>query len=167
MRLINLAFSMILALALTGCSNKDKTEQKCTTTAEDDAKMQTYISTNGITATKHASGLYYQIIDPGTGATPTINSTVKANYTGKFTNNTSFDSGVASFPLTGVITGWQIGIPLIKQGGKIKLIIPPYLAYGCNDYRSIPGNSVLYKDTSVLAAVNPSLHLSARNVLVQ
>jgi FKBP-type peptidyl-prolyl cis-trans isomerase FkpA len=60
---------------------------------------------------------------------------VKANYTGKFTNNTSFDGGVASFPLSGVIARWQIGIPLIKQGGKVKLIIPPYLAYGCNDYR--------------------------------
>ncbi len=62
---------------------------------------------------------------------------MKTDYTGKFTNNTSFDEGVVSFPLTGVIEGWQIGIPLIKQGGKVKLIIPPYLAYGCNDYRSI------------------------------
>jgi FKBP-type peptidyl-prolyl cis-trans isomerase FkpA len=150
MRLINLVFSMILALGLTGCSNKDKDDHKCTTAAEDDANMQSYISTNGITATKHASGLYYQIIEPGSGATPTISSTVKANYTGKFTNNTSFDSGTASFPLGNVIAGWQIGIPLIKQGGKIKLIIPPYLAYGCYDYRGIPGNSVLVFDVELL-----------------
>ena len=138
---MNLAFSLILALVLSGCNKKDK--GGCTTAAEDDATMQNYISANGITATKHASGLYYQIIDPGTGVTPTISSTVKANYTGKFTNNASFDAGVASFQLGGVIEGWQIGIPLIKQGGKIKLIIPPYLGYGCDDYRSIPGNSVL------------------------
>ena len=150
MRLINLVFSMILALALTGCSNKDKDDHKCTTAAEDDVNMQNYISANGITATKHASGLYYQIIEPGSGATPTISSTVKANYTGKFTNNTSFDSGTASFPLGNVIAGWQIGIPLIKQGGKIKLIIPPYLAYGCYDYRGIPGNSVLVFDVELL-----------------
>jgi FKBP-type peptidyl-prolyl cis-trans isomerase FkpA len=150
MRLINLVFSMILALAITGCSNKDKEEHRCTTAAEDDTTMQNYISTNGITATKHTSGIYYQIIEPGSGATPTISSTVKANYTGKFTNNTAFDSGTASFPLTGVIEGWQIGIPLIKQGGKIKLIIPPYLAYGCYDYRGIPGNSVLVFDVELL-----------------
>ncbi len=150
MRLINLVFSMILALVLTGCSNKDKEDHRCTTAAEDDASMQNYISANGITATKHASGMYYQIIEPGSGATPTISSTVKANYTGKFTNNTSFDGGVASFPLSGVIEGWQIGIPLIKQGGKVKLIIPPYLAYGCNDYRGIPGNSVLVFDVELL-----------------
>lgn len=148
MRLLNLVSCLVLVLALTGCSNKDK-GGGCTTAAEDDTKMQKYISDNGITATKHASGLYYQIIDPGTGATPTINSTVKANYTGKFTNNNSFDAGVSSFPLNGVIEGWQIGIPLIKQGGKIKLIIPPYLAYGCDDYRSIPGNSVLIFDVEL------------------
>ena len=150
MRFINLVFSMILALSLTGCSNKDKEEQRCSTAAEDDAIMQSYISANGITATKHASGLYYQIIEPGSGATPTSSSTVKANYTGKFTNNTTFDGGTASFPLGNVIAGWQIGIPLIKQGGKIKLIIPPYLAYGCYDYRSIPGNSVLVFDVELL-----------------
>lgn len=149
MRLVNLAFSLILALVLTGCNKKDK-DGGCTTAAEDDTKMQNYISANGITATKHASGMYYQIIEPGAGATPTINSTVKANYTGKFTSNASFDAGVASFPLNGVIEGWQIGIPLIKQGGKIKLIIPPYLAYGCYDYRSIPGNSVLVFDVELL-----------------
>ena len=149
MRLINLVFSMILALVLTGCSNKDK-GHRCTTVAEDDANMQNYISANGITAVKHASGMYYQIIEPGSGATPTISSTVKANYTGKFTNNTSFDGRVASFPLGSVIQGWQIGIPLIKQGGKVKLIIPPYLAYGCNDFRGIPGNSVLVFDVELL-----------------
>jgi len=149
MRLFNLVFSMVLALALTGCSNKDK-DPGCTTAAEDDAKMQKYISDNSITATKHASGLYYQIINPGTGATPTLTSTVKANYTGKFTNNTSFDGRIASFPLGRVIEGWQIGIPLIKQGGKIKLIVPPYLAYRCNDYNGIPGNSVLVFDVELL-----------------
>lgn len=149
MRLFNLVFSMVVVLALTGCSNKDK-DNGCTTVAQDDAVMQKYISDNGVTATKHTSGLYYQIIDPGTGATPTINSTVKATYTGKFTNNSSFDSGTASFSLNGVIDGWKIGIPLIKQGGKIKLIIPQYLAYGCSDYRGIPGNSVLVFDVELL-----------------
>src|SRR5688572_12140075 len=102
MRSMNLVFSMLFALVLTGCSNKDK-DGGCTTAAEDDAKMQTYITANSITATKHASGMYYQIIEPGTGATPTANSTVKANYTGKYTNNTSFDAGVATFELRGVI----------------------------------------------------------------
>lgn len=98
MRFINLVFCMVLALGFAGCSNKDK-EQKCSTALEDDAIMQQYITANGVTAVKHESGLYYEIIAEGTGAVPTINSTVKANYTGKFTNNKIFDQGVASFPM--------------------------------------------------------------------
>jgi FKBP-type peptidyl-prolyl cis-trans isomerases 1 len=148
MRLVNFLFSFMI-LVLAGCSNKDN-EIKCTSAAEDDATMQAYITNNDVNATKHASGLYYEIIDQGSGPTPTINSTVKAKYTGKFTNNTQFDGGEASFPLSGVIEGWQIGIPLINQGGIIRLIIPPYLGYGCAPYRSIPGNSVLVFDVELV-----------------
>jgi FKBP-type peptidyl-prolyl cis-trans isomerase FkpA len=148
MRLLNIVLGLVLTLALAGCGKKDK-DQGCTTAAEDDAKMTAYITANGITATKHASGLYYQIIDPGSGVTPTLSSNVKANYTGKYTNNTNFDSRVATFLLGEVIDGWKIGIPLIKKGGKIKLIVPPYLAYGCYDYRGIPGNSVLVFDVEL------------------
>lgn len=148
MRLFSIAFSVVLAFTMVGCSKSDK--KGCTTAAEDDAKMQTYITANGVTAIKHSSGMYYQIINGGNGATPTINSTVSVNYTGKFTNNTVFDSGSTSFPLNGVIEGWQIGLTLIQKGGKIKLIIPQYLAYGCDDYRGIPGNSVLVFDVELL-----------------
>ncbi|WP_315815979.1 FKBP-type peptidyl-prolyl cis-trans isomerase [Paraflavitalea speifideaquila] len=149
MRLFNLAFCMVLGVALFGCNKKNK-DQGCATAEENDAKMQAYITANSITATKHATGMYYQIIEPGSGVTPTLNSTVKANYTGKYTNNTSFDSRVASFPLGGVIPGWQVGIPLIRKGGKIKLIVPPNMAYGCYDYQGIPGNSVLVFDVELL-----------------
>jgi FKBP-type peptidyl-prolyl cis-trans isomerase FkpA len=148
MRLLSIAFCVVLALTVAGCNKSDKAG--CTPAAEIDAKMLAYISANGITATKHSSGMYYQIITPGSGATPTINSNVQVTYVGKFTDNTSFDSGTTSFPLNGVIEGWQIGIPLIKKGGKIKLIIPPGLAYGCNDYRGIPGNSILVFDVDLL-----------------
>lgn len=146
MRLFSIGLSVVMALA--GCSKSDK--GGCKTAAENDAVMQTYITANGITATKHSSGLYYQVITPGSGATPTINSTVSVNYTGKFTNNTVFDSGSTSFSLGRVIEGWQIGLTLIQKGGKIKLVIPPNLAYGCNDYNGIPGNSVLVFDVELL-----------------
>lgn len=137
-------------MGVAGCNKSGNKGCTPLTTAEEDAKMQAYITANNITATKHASGLYYQIIAPGAGATPTINSTVQATYTGKFTNNTTFDSGTESFPLNRVIEGWQIGIPLISKGGKIKLIIPPSLGYGPCDNRTIRGNSVLVFDVELL-----------------
>ena len=48
------------------------------------------------------------------------------------------------------IEGWKIGIPLIKKGGKLKLIIPSALAYGCNDISGIPGNSILFFDIDLI-----------------
>jgi FKBP-type peptidyl-prolyl cis-trans isomerase FkpA len=127
-----------------------------TSAAEDDATMKAYISANGITASQHSSGMYYQIIEEGTGVNPTINSIVSAKYTGRLSDGSVFDSGDSvAFPLSQVIPGWQIGIPLVKSGGTIKLIIPPSMAYGCEDQKRggvtiIPGNSVLVFDVKVL-----------------
>ena len=121
---------------------KDKTVQS------EESTIINYAATHGITATAHSSGLYYQIINPGSGATPTSSSGVKVKYTGKLMNDQIFDqqttAAVGPLGLSGLIKGWQIGLPLIQKGGTIKLIIPSSLGYGCNGFGSVPGNSVLY-----------------------
>jgi FKBP-type peptidyl-prolyl cis-trans isomerase FkpA len=140
----------VLIFALMGCGKK---EMGCTPVSpeSEDAQITAFASANNIAAIKHSSGLYYQIIDPGTGTIPMANSTVTAAYTGKLLNGNIFDSGTASFPLSGVIEGWQIGIPLIKKGGKMKLIIPSAYAYGCiGSPPRIPSNAVLYFDISLV-----------------
>lgn len=113
----------------------------------DDKIIKAYITTNKITAQKDsASGLYYQIIKQGTGATATIASKVQLDYVGKTLNGTVFDQSTSpmTFPLNQLIRGWQIGIPLVKAGGKILLIIPSELAYGAESPSDkIPANSVL------------------------
>jgi FKBP-type peptidyl-prolyl cis-trans isomerase FkpA len=151
MRLLSIVLSVAVAVALAGCSKSGNKGCTPTTAAEDDAKMLAYINANGITAIKHSSGLYYQIIDPGTGAAPVISSNVTVKYTGKLTDNSVFDSSPSvAFPLGNLISGWQIGIPLIKKGGKIKLIIPPYLGYGCEANGPLPQNAVLFFDIELL-----------------
>jgi len=150
MRLLSIVLSVAVAVALAGCG---KSTKGCTPTtpAEDDAKMLTYISANGITATRHSSGLYYQIIDPGTGATPSLSSKVTVKYTGKLTDNSVFDSSTGvEFYLSDLIVGWQIGIPLVKKGGKVKLVIPPYLGYGCEARGPLPNNAVLFFDIELV-----------------
>ena len=103
-----------------------------------------------------------QIIDEsvGTGAAAAAGDTVTVNYVGAFTNGTVFDAS-ANHPETKngftftlgagqVIAGWDEGIVGMKVGGKRKLIVPPALGYGSQDYGPIPGNSTLVFEVELL-----------------
>lgn len=86
-------------------------------------------------AVKTKSGLVYYEMKKGEGKKPTIKSSVEVHYHGTLTDGTVFDSSVdrgqtISFPLAGVIKGWQEGLQLMNEGGKATLIIPEDLAYG-------------------------------------
>lgn len=83
-----------------------------------------------------ASGLQYKVLEPSTDTTkPTLTDKVKVHYHGTLIDGTVFDSSVdrgqpISFPLNGVITGWQEGLQLMPVGSKYRLFIPYDLAYG-------------------------------------
>lgn len=117
--------------------------------------MQSYANANGITATKHSSGLFYQVTNPGTGAVPSLANTVSVTYTGKLLDGTTFESRTTplNLALNQVITGWQIGLQQIKKGGSIKLIIPSSMAYGCAAVGSIPPNSILYFEVNLIDVI--------------
>ena len=148
---------LFLSLLLTGAGSciKDTGCQDKTVQSEQ-AAILAYATANGITATAHSSGLYYEITNPGSGATANLNSTVRVNYVGKYVSNgTIFDqttvaTGPVSFVLGSVIPGWQLGIPLIQKGGSIKLIIPSSFAYGCAGRGSIPSNAILYFEIELM-----------------
>jgi len=129
--------------AISSCKKDSYDPEK--QAAVDDGLIKDFIAKNSIAAVKHSSGLYYQIINPGSGALVSVSNTVSVGYEGRLLNGNIFDkSAQISFPLSNVITGWQIGIPLIKRGGKIRLIIPSVLAYGNKSPSTdIPKNSVL------------------------
>jgi FKBP-type peptidyl-prolyl cis-trans isomerase FkpA/FKBP-type peptidyl-prolyl cis-trans isomerase FklB len=101
------------------------------------------------------SGLQYEVVSEGTGATPTDNDIVKVHYTGTLINGEKFDSSrdrnePAEFPVRGVIPGWTEALKLMKAGGKAKLAIPARLAYGPQARPGIPGNSTLLFDVELL-----------------
>lgn len=115
--------------------------------AKDDALIADFIAKNSIVAIKHSSGIYYQILNPGSGNVSFNASTnVTVTYEGRLLNGNVFDSSATArtFPLGNLIQGWQIGIPLIQKGGKIRLLIPSTLAYkNQSPSGSIPENAVL------------------------
>ena len=113
-----------------------------------------YILDNNLTASSTEEGLYYVLSDSGEGQGPNINSNIEINYTGRFVDGGVFDqSGAssASFPLSNLIRGWQIGIPLMGVGGVGEFIIPPQLGYGQEGRTGIPGDAVLIFDIELLS----------------
>ncbi len=81
------------------------------------------------------SGLQYEVLKEGTGASPVATDKVLVHYHGTLINGKVFDSSVdrgepISFPLNGVISGWTEGLQLMKEGGKTRFYIPENLAYG-------------------------------------
>ena len=114
-------------------------KQKADNTLAGEQFRAEFAKQDGVKQTK--SGLLYQIIQEGSERHPTANDTVIVHYTGTLTDGRKFDSSydrgeIATFPLNGVIKGWTEGIQLIGVGGKIKLVVPPDLAYGD---QSFPG----------------------------
>jgi FKBP-type peptidyl-prolyl cis-trans isomerase FkpA len=128
----------------------------------DESALTEYFSKNGLTPQKTASGLYYIITKPGTGANPTNGQNVKVMYTGKLLNGELFDSNIdpqfqhtepLEFPLGkgNVIPGWDEGIGLLNKGGKATLFVPSTLAYGAQSPSpKIPANSVLIFDVELI-----------------
>lgn len=124
-----------------------------------DSLITAYKATIPLTFTRDSTGIYYSIINQGTGTdTVTVNSTIKVAYTGKLFDGTVFDSATASKPLEsplyGLISGWQDGIPKIRTGGKIRLLIPSYLGYGSSPSGLIPANAPLDFEIDLLGVTN-------------
>jgi|TARA_B110000858_G_C17557702_1_gene361068 FKBP-type peptidyl-prolyl cis-trans isomerase FkpA len=119
----------------------------------DDEIILQYISDNNLNAEPTGSGLYYVVNNTGNGDIPDINSIVTVAYKGTLADGTIFDQSGASgatFPLVNVIQGWQEGIPLFSEGGSGILIIPSALGYGSQGVGSIPANSVLIFEVTLL-----------------
>lgn len=81
------------------------------------------------------TGLQYEVLVEGSGATPTAADTVKVEYVGTLVDGTEFDSTAkhgepAEFTVGQVIPGWSEALQMMKEGSKLRLVIPAELAYG-------------------------------------
>ena len=174
-RIVPVIFAAVAVLGVSaGCKDKAATETTTQTagpaatqdtpstlTAPPDGVGPKPAATATATVGKEvttASGLKYQDIKIGTGASPKQGKTVSVHYVGTLTDGTKFDSSrdrnePFSFAIgTGqVIKGWDEGVMGMKIGGVRRLMIPGNLAYGPEGRPpTIPPNATLNFDVELL-----------------
>jgi len=100
---------------------------------------------------RHPSGILYREIRAGTRPGPGKTGKVFVAYTGTLTDGTVFDSSTSAgrpilFDLEKVIPCWQAALPLMKAGGRARIVCPPEMAWGDvgNPPRVRPGATVVY-----------------------
>lgn len=150
MKKLLVVFASTLVLFSCGETEQEATVETVEEVAPEPTKdevMQDYLAEKGWVGKKHESGMYIVVDAPGEGEErPTLDDEVTIFYKGYLLDGFQFDgtqADPATFPLSQLIQGWQIGIPEFGKGGKGKLIIPSDLAYGDRTNGDIPGGSTL------------------------
>ncbi len=95
--------------------------------------LQENLQREGVRATD--SGVQYELIESGDGASPGADAVVEIHYVGRTTDGDVFDSSrergePAVFPLEGIVSGLSEGIQLMREGASYRFFLPPELAYG-------------------------------------
>jgi len=120
---------------------------------KDQQAINALIQSHAFDTTGTIGGVYYQVLKEGTGPQVKLSDTVTVHYKGMLLNGQVFDETKeepATFPLNRLIKGWQLGVPMCKAGGKIKLVIPSGLAYSIRSRATtIPPNSILIFEVEV------------------
>ena len=145
----NVIVLLLTLFSLTACSKKNDSGCMPVSASAESGAIAAFCDANSINYTVDSNGIYYQVIDQGSGVTPDENSTITVTYiSSTLDGNVVADksSTPVTFPLSQFIEGWRIAIPYIQKGGHIKMVIPSSLAYGCTGSDLIAPNSPLYYD---------------------
>lgn len=148
-----LIFPAIALLGLLLLFNSCKKEYE-TIQSIDEAKIQAYIKQNNLTMTKDPAGFYYQVLNQGTGAPLLNKDSVFYSLAVKSLSGTSFYN-TATYSTEGTYLGYlspeayRIALTGVNRGGKVRVILPSYLAYGKNGTETVPSNEVILSEITV------------------
>jgi peptidylprolyl isomerase len=145
------------SLLLGACGDDGDDDDATTTTEADAASGENVVEVSGDLDEKpeielndqgEVDELVIQDVIEGDGAEVQAGDTVTVQYVGVLLDGTQFDASwdrgePITFPLQGVIDGWQDGLPGMKEGGRRLLVIPGDLAYGPSGSGEIPPNATL------------------------
>lgn len=106
------------------------------------------------------SGLQYEVVTAGEGASPGRDDEVEVHYRGTLIDGTVFDSSydrgqTVTFGVSQVIPGWTEALQLMKEGAKYNLYIPSDLAYGPGGAGQVIGpNSTLIFEVELIKVLS-------------
>jgi FKBP-type peptidyl-prolyl cis-trans isomerase FkpA len=148
---------VVLAMSVSACSSPTEPDDRWARPENIQFAESLHIDLAAMNRTQ--SGLYWQDLQVGTGATAAAYNNVRVHYTGWLPDGTMFESSRATNApiefLLGVglvIRGWDEGIVGMQVGGTRKLVIRPELAYGRSGKGPIPPLTTLIFDVELLYA---------------
>ncbi|MEY4288718.1 MAG: hypothetical protein RLZZ30_806 [Bacteroidota bacterium] len=135
----------LIILAATSCGYSDQQLNAF------DQKIEKFISRKKFHVEKSETGLYTEILEEGTGREIHLTDSVGVTYIGTLLSGEKFDEQKKTIylPMRGVIDGWKEALIGQKQGVKLRLIVPPQIAYGAGGKDKIPENAALYFELTV------------------
>jgi len=157
---------LLICVLIAGCSKTQSSlEQYKVQAAKDDQIVTSYIASHNLTGiakkATDTSGVYYIVLQQGQGNDLFTSSThVTVGDTGRllttgtvFTQTNNFHP---MYTLGQTILGWQLGIPKIKKGGIVRLIMPSRYAYGPypQPQLGLPANAILDFDIQLYDVTN-------------
>ncbi len=160
MKQTNYILSFVVTAIVFGCSTETPTGPTFDEQLKKDREIiNTYIVSKGINAPTDPDdyGVRYSFTSIGTGITPIVDDSVKVSYTLKLLpSEAQIEKTTApvTFLLGRLIPGWQIGLPLIKEGSKANLYIPSGWGYGGFQNGTIPANSNLIFEIELLKVIS-------------
>ena len=160
-RSLRATFAPLLAavLLLGGCSTSDAGGS----TGPSDPSTETFATALGVDLTQMnevATRLYVQDLVVGTGAEATAGKRLRMRYTGWLRNGTRFDSNTSAtgfvfdLGVGQVISGWDIGVAGMREGGRRRLVLGSQYGNGAFGSGSIPPHATLVFEVELVAVLN-------------